>query len=196
MAVTIPEVEPTELRAGETWAWKRSYADYSATGWTLTYTAINAAGKITLVATATGTAHLVSVPAISVAASTGVPAVVGTDSFAAGTYTLYGKVSDGTSVYSVYDGLVTVAPDLAAASTYDTRSTAKKLLEALDAYLLDKASKDQLDVIETALADRRIRRDKAALLKWRSELQIEVAREDAAANGQNAGRYYVRFARA
>ena len=196
MAVTIPEVEPTELRAGETWAWKRSYSDYSATGWTLTYTAINAAGKITLVATATGTAHLVSVPAVSVAGSTGVPAVVGTDSYTAGTYTLYGKVSDGTSVYSVYDGLVTVLPDLAAATTYDTRSTAKKLLEALDAYLLDKATANQLDVIETAIADRRIRRDKASLLKWRSDLQIEVAREDAAANGESGNRYYVRFSRA
>ncbi len=192
MAITIPEVEPTELRAGETWAWKRSWSDYSATGWTLSYTLINAGSKIALTATATGTAHLVSVPAVS---ASGPPAVVGTDSYTAGTYTVLGRVTDGTSVYPVYDGLLTVLPNLAAATTYDTRSTAKQLLDALDAYLLDKATANQLDVIETAIADRRIRRDKASLLKWRSDLKIEVAREDAAANGENAGRYYVRFAR-
>lgn len=194
MAITIAEVEPTELRAGETWAWKRSFADYSATGWTLTYTLINSGAKITLTAAAaTGGRHLISVPAVT---TTGTGAVTGTDSYTAGDYTLLGRVTDGTSVYQVYAGLLTVLPDLAAATTYDTRSTAKQLLDALDAYLLDKASKDQLDVIETAIADRRIRRDKASLLKWRSDLKIEVAREDAAANGHNAGRYYVRFARA
>ena len=190
MAVTIPEVEPTELRAGETWAWKRSYADYSATGWTLSYYLVNADGKISLTATATGADHLVSVPAATV---TG---VTGTDSYDAGTYTLYGRVSDGTSVYSVYSGIVTVLPDLAAAASYDTRSTAKQLLDALDAYLLGQATANQLDIIETRIADRGIKRDKASLLKWRSELAIEVAREEAAANGQNAGRYYVRFRRA
>jgi hypothetical protein len=193
MAITIPEVEPTELRAGETWAWKRSLADYSATGWTLSYTLINAAGKITLTATATGTDHLISVPAVT---TTGTGGVTGTDSYTAGTYTLLGRVTDGTAVYAVHDGILEILPDLASAATYDTRSTAKQLLDALDAFLLDKATAGQLDVVETAIADRRIRRDRASLLKWRSELAIEVAREDAAANGQNAGRYYVRFARA
>jgi hypothetical protein len=192
MAITIPEVEPTELRAGETWAWKRSFADYPAPGWALTYTAINASNKITLTAAATGNDHLVSVAAVT---TTGTGAVTGTDSYTAGTYSLIGRVTDGASVYAVYSGVLTVLPDLAAATTYDTRSTAKQLLEALDAYLLDKASRDQLDVVETAIADRRIRRDKAALLKWRSELQIEVAREDATANGIAGNRYYVRFVR-
>jgi len=190
MTISIPEVEPTELRAGETWAWKRSYVDYSATGWTLNYYLVNATGKISLTATATGTEHLVSVPAITV---TG---VTGTDSYSTGTYTLYGRVSDGTSVYQVYSGIVTVLPDLAAAATYDTRSTARQLLDALDAYLLGQATANQLDIIETRIADRGIKRDKASLLKWRSDLQIEVAREDAAANGEHGGRYYVRFARA
>lgn len=194
MAVTIAEIEPTELRAGETWAWKRSFADYSATGWTLSYTLINASNKITLTAAAaTGGQHLVSVPAVT---TTGTGGVNGTDAYTAGTYTMLGRVTDGTSVYQVFSGLLTVLPDLAAATTYDTRSTAKQLLDALDAFLLDKASKDQLDVIETAIADRRIRRDRAALLKWRSELQIEVAREDAAANGVQGSKYYVRWARA
>lgn len=193
MAITIPDIEPTELRAGETWAWKRSYADYSATGWTLSYTLINASAKVSLTATAaTGGTHLISVAAVS---ASGPPAVVGTDSYTAGTYSVIGRVTDGTSVYSVYDGLITILPNLAAASTYDTRSTAKQLLEALDAFLLDKASKDQLDVVETAIADRRIRRDRAALLKWRSDLKIEVAREDAATNNESVGRFYVRFAR-
>lgn len=192
MAITIPDVEPTELRAGETWAWTRSLSDYSATGWTLTYTAINSAAKITLTATATGSAHLVSVPAVT---TTGTGGVTGTDSYTAGTYSLVGRVTDGTSVYGVYSGVLKVLPDLAAATTYDTRSTAKQLLEALDAFLLAKATASQLDVVETAIADRRIRRDRAALLKWRSELQIEVAREDAAANGIRGNRYYVRFAR-
>ena len=38
MAQSIPTTEPTRLRAGDTWQWRREdLSDYPATAWTLTY---------------------------------------------------------------------------------------------------------------------------------------------------------------
>ena len=200
MVATVPDVEPTSVRAGETWTWKRSLADYSATGWTLTYSLVNSAGKITLTATAaTGGTHLISIPAVSVAGSTGVPAVVGTDSYTAGTYQVIGRVTDGTTVANVYSATLQVMPDLAAATSYDYRTTARQILDALNAYLLGRATANQLDVVNTAIADRNVGRDMRSLLQLREQLKAEVALEEAAASAANGlgnpRKYYARFAR-
>ena len=38
MAASIPTTEPTSLRAGNTWQWRREdLSDYPASTWTLTY---------------------------------------------------------------------------------------------------------------------------------------------------------------
>ena len=60
----IPTTEPAAVNAGDTVRWRRALADYPASaGWALTYTLLNAAGKITITASAQGDDHLVSVPA-------------------------------------------------------------------------------------------------------------------------------------
>ena len=56
MTATIPTTEPTELRVGDTWQWKREdlSSDYPATSWTLTYYFRNATAYFNVVATADG----------------------------------------------------------------------------------------------------------------------------------------------
>jgi hypothetical protein len=50
MAATTPSDEPARLRAGDTWKWTRSLADYPAGTWTLKllYTASNGGGIFTV----------------------------------------------------------------------------------------------------------------------------------------------------
>ena len=72
MAVDIPENEPDTLRAGDTWKWTRTLADYPASAWTLKYRFKSAAGGFEITATASGDSY-----AITVAASTSAAVVTG-----------------------------------------------------------------------------------------------------------------------
>ena len=57
-------VEPKRITAGDSVTWTRSLSDYPASsGWVLSYALINAAGKISITATASGADHLISVSA-------------------------------------------------------------------------------------------------------------------------------------
>ena len=62
--MAIVTTEPTSITAGDSVAWTRSLSDYPASaGWSLAYTLINAAAKITINASAAGDDHAVSVSA-------------------------------------------------------------------------------------------------------------------------------------
>ena len=65
MAADIPTSEPAELRAGDTWKWTKTLADYPASAWTLKYRFKNAAGGFEIIAATAGSDY-----AITVAAST------------------------------------------------------------------------------------------------------------------------------
>lgn len=187
MTTTIPTTEPTAARAGDTWEWKRSLADYPATDWTLTYILFNAAGKVTITASADGTDHLVDVAPATTAA------------YAAGRYDWVAHVTDGTDRYQVGAGTITIQPDVSAASSYDSRSHARKMLDAIDALLEGRATNDQLDIVATAVGDRSVGRKPDLLLKLRQHYAAAVALEEQAAaiaRGENLGRIVqVRFAR-
>jgi hypothetical protein len=101
MAADIPTNEPAELRAGDTWAWTKTLADYPAsTPWTLKYRFKNAAGGFEITATASGDGY-----AVSVAAAT-------TAGYAAGAYSWMAWVEGGASEkYTVDVGTVTINPD-------------------------------------------------------------------------------------
>ena len=62
MSADIPTTEPTSLRAGDTWAWRREdLSDYPASGWTLVYYFRNATAYFDITASADGDAYAVSV---------------------------------------------------------------------------------------------------------------------------------------
>lgn len=185
MAVEIPETEPTSVRAGDTWAWDRTdlSADYPASTWTLTYTFINADSKFQITAASDGDDF-----SVSVAAST-------TATRRAGTYTWVAKVSAAGEVYTIDSGTLEVLPDIATVNTYDGRSHAKKVLEAIEAVLEGRASTDQQ---EFTVAGTTLRRTPVEdLLRLRGLYRREVANEQAAenlANGTGIGRVIgVRF---
>ena len=182
---TIPTSVPATVRAGDTVDWTISAPDYPASaGWVMSWRLINAAGKIDIDSTAFGDNH-----AVSVAAST-------TAGWSAGVYDWVQKAIKGTERRTVAVGTTEVLPDLAAQSSgFDTRTTAKKLLAAVESALLSRASRTDL---EYEIAGRRLKSmSHGELLAARDKLQREVASEDKAARvaaGLPAGnRVLVRF---
>ena len=129
MGIDSPTTEPSRIRAGDTVTWRKTLDGYPASaGWALHYRLINAAGKFDITTTADGAAHLVSVP----------PGT--SDDYTAGTYTLLSWVTDGADRVSLPTRQIVVLPNLAVeVAGYDTRSQAKKMLDAIDAALLEGA---------------------------------------------------------
>jgi hypothetical protein len=175
--VDIPANEPQSARAGDTWKWTRTLDDYPAGTWTLKYRFKNATGYFEIVASASGTDH-----AVTVAAST-------TATYAAGSYTWMAWVEAGSEKFTVDTGTLTVDPDYrASTAAYDGRSHARKMLDAIEAWL---ESRDPA-VAEYEIAGRRMKFiPTAELVKLRSRYQLEVqsaANADAIAKGEGSGR--------
>lgn len=178
----IPTSEPARLVAGDTLKFTKALPAYPATeGWALAYTLVSAANRYTFSATASGADFLVNVSAATTAG------------YAAGDYAYRAQVSKAGEVYTVAEGRITVAPGFGAAT--DARSTARRALEAVEAYLADA---NNLAASSYQIAGRELRRHTLPEL-WahRDRLKAEVVREDAAA-GLAAGlpdkrRILVRF---
>jgi hypothetical protein len=182
MAFTVPTTEPTDLRAGDTWAWRREdLSDYPASVWTLTYYFRNATSHFNITAAADGDTFEVEVAGATTAA------------YAPGWFNWFAFVTDGTDRHQVGEGYFEVKPDVANAVPYDGRTWARRMLDYVEAALESRASSDQLDVIEAALDMRKIKRGEGGLLTLRSQLEIEVKRETAARTGENKSRILVRF---
>ena len=176
MTAPIPTTEPTELRAGDTWKWTRSLADYPASsGWTLKYRYKNADGGFEIVASTSGADFSVSVAA---AATTG---------YAAGTYSWTAWVEGGTSEkYTVDGGVCTVKSDYRAAAAtvaLDDRTHARKVLDAIESVIEGRASKDQERYM---IAGRELWRTPIpTLLKLRQTYRAEVKQQEQAERLQN-----------
>lgn len=131
----IPTNEPLELRAGDTWKWNREdLTDYEAPTWTLTYRFKNASAGFEIAAAASGTYFAVSVAKATTAALT------------AGVYRWQAFVDNGTERYQVDSGTLTVLPDYGAGTAttaLDDRTHARKVLDAIEAVIESRASKDQ-----------------------------------------------------
>lgn len=160
---------PARFTAGDTLKFSETLADYQASaGWALSFALINSASKITFSGSASGDDH-----AVNVAASV-------TASWLAGSYSFAAYVTKGTERYSVGTGTITIAPNLAALSTVDGRTHARKTLDAIEAVIEGRASIDQL---EYSIAGRSLKRTPLPdLLKFRDRYRAEVKSEEAAAN--------------
>jgi hypothetical protein len=184
----IPSIEPASVTAGDTVKWTRSLSDFSAAdGWVLKYRLINAAGKIDITASASGADHLVDV-----AAST-------TDGWAAGTYTWQAYVEKAAERYTVGRGTMVIEPDLPAeAAGYETRTTAKQILDELEAAYLTYSTNGQGPVQRYTIGGRELWfRSAADFIKqieyWRSQVASEAASEALAQGLGNPRRLYARF---
>jgi hypothetical protein len=132
---TIPTFEPTEIIAGETLNWTKSLLDYPASeGWTLKYYFRGAGAGFDVTATADGDDFSITVSATATA------------TMAAGVYYWQAEVSLSGEKHIVDSGQATVKASLASvtsSATFDGRSRAQKILDAIDAMLEGKASLDQ-----------------------------------------------------
>jgi hypothetical protein len=127
----IPKIEPLEITAGDYIQWTKNLSDFPPGTWTLTYTLINSTNKYQLTATTSGADFLVTIAAATSAA------------YVAGVYKWQAYVTSGVQRYNVGSGEVKINPNFAATATLDTRTHAKKVLDAIEAVLENRASLDQ-----------------------------------------------------
>lgn len=162
----LPEL-PTTLRAGDTFASTYSLLEYPATSWVLTFTLISPAAKITLTTVAAGLEHSATAAAATTA------------SWAPGAYTWVAHVTSGAQRVTLNTGATQVLPDLAAATTYDTRTAARKALEAVDAALATYGAKAYIQTIQVGERQHTFV-SPGDFMKFRDQLRTEVAREESA----------------
>lgn len=163
-----PTTEPSTLVIGDYWAWKRTDLadDYPIATYALTYNAVleGDATKINLTASESGTEYTIEVPSATTATYTG------------GVYhwTAYiTRSSDGERI-AVDKGTFTLLEN-AAVSVADPRSHVKKTLDALEATILGKASKDQKSY---SIGDRSLERMSAdELMMWYDKYKYYYAQE-------------------
>lgn len=133
--IDLPQSFPTEILTGETLQWERDFEDYPADEWTVTYYVRGAGTGFDAAGTADGDTHQFTVSATTTGAMT------------AGRYDFQAFAVKGSEKYLVDSGRIIVKASLAAltstSTTYDGRTQAKKILDAIDALMLGKASLDQ-----------------------------------------------------
>lgn len=183
------------LIVGDTLSFTTTLADYPASaGWSLTYRLVprTSGSAIEIAASASGDDHVVSVSATTTALWT------------AGEYSWAAYVTKDAERHTIegwtstdgrYGGGSTILlrPDPAIATSYDSRSSARKTLEAIEAVIENRATRDQQ---EYSIAGRSLKRTPITdLLTLRSTYKNEVAREEAAGN-PHGRRYYLRMGRA
>ncbi len=163
---------PNKLAAGDTWRWLRSFSEYPAPTWTVTYYFENSAKQFSAAASASGTDHSVTVAAPTTA------------DIPPGRYRWTAKATDGSIVETIENenGWLEVEPNLAATGTRDHRSWARRTLDAIEATLEGKASSDQLAMSINGRSISRI--PLPELTQWRTQLRQEVKTEE---GGSNAG---------
>jgi hypothetical protein len=173
---------PTDLIAGNTWQWDRDYSDYPSPTWQATAYFEMAGSAFNVVATQNGTAQRFTVSAATTAG------------YRAGHYQIRVRVTDGSQVFIAESGWCDVEVDPASAGTYDPRSNARKMLDAVEAFLIGNASTAQASM---SLGGRQISRwSLAELTKWRDQLRAEVRSEERAGTKGKGRDIKVRFSRA
>jgi len=172
---------PAELTAGDTWAWTRELSDYPAPTWTAMVYFENAAGAFDAAAVASGSAHAFEIDADTTAGKK------------AGRYKWSIRVVSGASASTVETGWVEVVTNPAAAGSRDPRPDSRRMLDALNATLLGRATDGQLAMTINGRSISRI--PLSELRDWRDRLKQEVKIEEQGANAGLGRNIKVRFAR-
>lgn len=159
---------PTTIRAGDVLAATWSLSDYpAAAGWAVRLTLINSGARYQATASGSGTTYTLSVASATTAA------------WVAGSYSWSIDATLAGARTTLATGAVQVLPDLAAATTLDTRSNYRKALDAAEAALATHGAKAYLQSIE--MGDRKQTfTSPGDFLAFVSRLRAEVQREDAA----------------
>lgn len=178
MSIQIATTEPTRFAAGETVKFKRSFSDFPATTWTLTYY-IRGDDSLDVVAAASGNEFLVTFSATDTAL------------LRAGTYTWEARVSYSGEVAVVDRGTFTVDANIETASAgEDLRSLARRVLSRIENVLLNRATRDDISYTLPGAGMSLGRMGADELLRWYNYWKARVDEEEieeAAASGKPAG---------
>ena len=178
--MNIPTTEPSVFVAGDTLKFKRYFSGYlPAEGWSLSYAMVMDSVQITFSGSDNGDGyHLINVPGST------------TKDWSAGKYRWQGYVSKGSERYSVSAGEIEIRPDFASRTDgYDGRSHVKQVLDALEAVILRKASKDQLRYTIAGMTLEKM--SPADLIRWHNHytrLYRQEHEADQIAQGLSLGR--------
>lgn len=162
---------PDSITAGVAFAACAALSAYPAPDWSLTLF-LRGPAVIDLDSVDDGTAHDFAALAAVTAA------------WAPGSYAYTIRATNGGDVIEVESGRVQILPDLAAAGAgFDSRSHARKSLDAIEAVIEKRATLDQeryrinnRELYRTPIAD---------LLRLRNEYRAEVRREERREKGRN-----------
>lgn len=161
---------PKSTTAGTTLALSLALTAYPAPDWSATLI-LRGAQSIDLTSQPDGKLHTFTTAADVTA------------SWKPGDYWYSLRVTDGTEVYEVETGTLTVDPDLAAVSEFDGRTHAERTLQAIEAVIEGRASKDQDSY---RINNRELRRTPISqLLKLRDVYRQEVRRLRASRRGKD-----------
>lgn len=166
MTTSIPTQEPQVFTAGDTVKWKKYLGDYTPVdGWTLSYAMVMSGSQKTVTATDNGDgSHLVTINAAD------------SGNYNAGIYHWQAYVSKGSERYQVGYGRFEVKPDFSSKTTgYDNTSHVKNVLDALEATILGKASKDQLSYTINGTTVGRM--SPSDLIRWQNHYKILYKQE-------------------
>lgn len=186
MAVTIPLVEPEIITQGDTIKWRKSLPDYlPSDGWVLTYQfAHHDEPNVSVNATNNGDqTHLVTISATASAAFR-----------RAGTWMWQAYVTLSGERFTVARGSIVVRPDIASVPNADTRSHARKVLDAIEAVLENRATMEQSSIAIGGQSITLLAPEE--LIRWRSVYAAEVQMEERAEKirqGLGARRIRTRF---
>ena len=177
---------PASFRAGDTLSWTESLSDYPATIYTLKFSFYQYGQAVkTVTATADGTDYSVDIAAVD--------SLV----YSAGEWIWTAHAQKGTGGtlerYPVGDGRITVKPAIFnAGSTADLRSHAQKMLDAIEAVQLGRATHAELSLTINGKAIQYLKPDE--LIRWRAFFRNEVAeekRKEDIAQGKSSSRRIV-----
>lgn len=188
-SANYPGKEPTELVVGDRWVWKRTDlgSDYPPASYSLKYSlrlANSSATEIEIVANESGADYLVEVAAATTAGYT------------AGRYywQLYIIRTADSERLLLGRGVLDVLKNQDAAAT-DPRTHARKVLDAIEAVLENRATKDQEEYsIGSGGSSRSLKRTPIPDLNdLRDKYRAEVDAEERAENKQGGRKVLFRF---
>lgn len=179
-----PTQEPDELVVGDRWTWKRTdlITDYPIADYALTYEFHEDSGgggshKFTVTATETTDAYIVEIPSATTA------------NYSIGDYKWYAFItrSSDSERIAIDEGITTVIVNFANTNA-DVRSHAKKVLDAIEAVIENRATVDQSSFSIAGRSLSRMSIDELFNLKdrYKSEYLKEV-KQARIKNKQNTG---------
>lgn len=179
--MAIPEKVPAELVVGDTWRWTRSWTDYPAGTWTVTFYFDSPLGTFNAAASASGTTHSVSISSATTAA------------LKPGRYRWTARGVSGGITETIESGWIDVLPNVAAGAKADHRSWARRALDAVQATIEGRASSDQQAM---SIAGRSISRmSYLELRQMQTDLEAQVRVEEQGAAAGLGRNIRVRFSR-